>query len=379
MTQDLREQCRAANNEKKAEFHDPFRSPKKKIFGMHLPTFGRTSTPTPPMPSKAAQVFGQAPRNPTKAVLRPIKPAGPIKTPTKNPRSDTAKSLPAKLVDQTAHTHSHHTGATRRNRQVSRRSPPREKKQFLNEEDSPPRNGLLSSFESAVPPTPPAKDTPPENRAPAQPASPLRRAAPSEHLREQYSVTSEAGGLLPFPAFELSPSPSKMLHTEDNARSPTKHLPANADEYQKLIAGEALPWASIAKEHSTFELHTVAEVEGEDESAERHRPLQHAFTISTDDREDQSEQHDLFNSRWELSALETPHFPRPDRRGEDSHRGDGDRDSLGFGLLQPRFYSPSNRSVQTFADGETPSKNVSYCCSFSHLLGRWGVAPASPK
>lgn len=329
------------------------------------------------MPSKAAQVFGQAPRNPTKAVLRPIKPAGPFHTPTKNPRSDTAKSLPAKLVDQTAHTHSHHTGATRRNRQVSRRSPPQEKKQSSNAENSPPKHGRLSSFESGVPPTPPAKDTPPEARALAQPASPLRRAAPSGHLREKYGVNSDSGGLFPFPAFELTPSPSKMFHTEDDAISPTKHMPANADEYQKLIAGEALPWASIAKEHSTFELHTVAEVGGEDEREERQSPVQHAFTVGSDDREDQAEQHDVFNSRWELSALETPHFLRPDRRYEEQQRGDGERDSLGFGLLQPRFYSPSNRSVQTFADGETPSKNVS-CRSCSHLLG-WGVAPASPK
>lgn len=366
MTRDLRGQCRAVNGEKKVEVQDPFKSPKKKIFGMHLPTFGRTSTPTPPMPSKAAQVFGQVPRNPTKAVLRPIKPAGPFNTPTKAPRSDTAKSLPAKLVNQTVHTHSHHTGAARRNREVSRRSPPRDKKQSSDAENSPPRHGVLSSFESGPPPTPPAKDTPPEDRAPVQPASPLRRAAPSGHLREIFDGTGGLVPLLPFPAFELTPPPSKVLHTEGSGISPTKHLPSNADEYKKLIASEALPWASIAKEHSTFGLHTVAEATGEEERADRQSPLRQAFTIVEDSRDEHPEQKDAQDTRWELIGLQTLHFPRPDRGSEEQEHGDANRSNGDFGLLQPRFYSPSNRSVQTFADGETPSKNVS--CPASLLL-----------
>ncbi|KAH7408487.1 hypothetical protein DE146DRAFT_376019 [Phaeosphaeria sp. MPI-PUGE-AT-0046c] len=357
MTQDLREKCRAAHGEKKVEVQDPFKSPKKKIFGMYLPTFGRTSTPTLPMPSKAAQVFGQAPRNPTKAVLRPIKPAGPFNTPTKAPRSDAAKSLPAKLVNQNVHTHSHHTGATRRNREVSRRSPPRDKKQFSDTENSPPRHHVFSSFGSGPPPTPPAKDTPPEDRVSKQPASPLRRAAPSGYLREKYGGSVGPGALLPFPAFELTPPPTKALHTEDRGKSPIKHLPSNADEYQKLIAGQALPWASIAKEHSTFELHTVAEAGDEDGHVEQQSPLRPAFTIMEDTHDERTGHEVAYNARWELDGLQTPHFPRPDRRSDEQHRGDGDQDSNDYGLLQPRFYSPSNRSVQTFADGETPSKN----------------------
>ncbi|KAF2028149.1 hypothetical protein EK21DRAFT_70327 [Setomelanomma holmii] len=342
VTQDLREQCRAISEEKKAERSEPARSPKKKIFGINMPSFGRTlqNIPAPPMPSKAAQVFGNQPRNPTKAVVRPIKPAVPFKTPTKAPRSDTSKSLPAKLLNQETYARSHHRGSARRNRTSSRKSPPRGNGESPKGVNKPPTIPINTSFESGPPPTPPAKDTPPENKHVTQPSSPLRRAPPSDRLREDYGAGDD-GAKLQFPAFALSPSPFKPASAEAG-KSPKKYLPCTADEYQRLIAGEPLPWASLAKDAATLE-QRVDQDRGEyDGSSQQTRC---SF---------QEQQQDSHSAPLVSDNRASLDIPRQDRWSEEQHHS---RNSRRYSPLPPRFYSPSNRSVQLFAEGETPSKN----------------------
>jgi hypothetical protein len=385
--QDLRKECRAASEEQTGQRQEPVKSPKKKLFGIHFPTFGRSPTPTPPMPSKAAQVLGQAPRNPTKVVIRPIVPSG-LYTPTKAARSDTARSLPAKLLNQDTHVRSHHTGAARRNRAVSRRSPPRISKQPSIAETSLPAPGLVSSFESGPPPTPPAKDTPPEGRATVQPSSPLRRTAPSDRLRESYSANCSAVAQLRFPAFALSPSPTKLHSPGIADRSPTKHVPSTADDYQRLIAGQPLPWPSPARDDSRPELEdqrTASITRKVEEGQDLDSSYPHLW--NAEKYRDQHEQHIRSHDDTASFRLsQPPQFPAAfDRKSEESQYVYSDRGSRHYSPLQPRFYSPSDRSVQKFAEGETPSKNVSAVApasTLSHLLEVGGAvwrAPASPR
>ncbi|KAH8704643.1 hypothetical protein GQ44DRAFT_716384, partial [Phaeosphaeriaceae sp. PMI808] len=349
MTQDLRRQCRAVSGEKKMERVEPVKSPKKKIFGMNLPTFGRISSngPAPSMPSKAAQVLGQVPRNASKVVVRPIKPARPVGTPTKAPRSETSKSLPAKLLNQDTHVQRYHRNTARRNRTASRKSPPRGIQQPRNTENIPPVPNLKSalansSFESGPPPTPPAKDTPPDGRALVQPPSPLRRSAPFESLRERYETNNDSEAQLQLPLSSvLFFAPTKPFDSEIAGKSPTKHVPYTAEEYQLLIRGTPLSWVSPVKtsddDSSTSglqELKIEAESQNEEglgEMTEEQNKSPRSIPANED----------LFIMQWSEEQ------PIPFVK----------RNSLHYNSLLPRFYSPSNRSVQLFAEGETPSKN----------------------
>ncbi|KAF2821327.1 hypothetical protein CC86DRAFT_359069 [Ophiobolus disseminans] len=360
--QDLREECRAATAEKKPELQDPIKSPKKKLFGINIPSFSRSSnnTPAPRMPSKAAQVLGEEPRNPTKVVVRPIKPSGYANSPTKAPRSDTSKSLPSKVLDQSTYTRSHHTGTARRNRAANRRSPPRSSKQSFSNENTPPVPNLNTSFESAVPPTPPAKDTPPEGRAAVRSTSPLRRALPaSDRLRENFEVDVAHGERIPFPAFALSPSPSKH-HSADAGRSPTKHLPFSAVEYEKLISGEPLPWSSVSQDDSP-ENHRLSLLEVSPMGGNLAGPMN--MPAKRWSEEEEMKYYEQFGEEKDTRSapLEGENqqplqeLARQERRGDEYVQSN--RSSDRYPLLPPRFYSPSNRSVAMFAPGETPSKN----------------------
>jgi hypothetical protein len=309
------------------------------------------------MPSKAAQVLGQEPRNPTKAVVRPIKPAVPFQTPTKGSRSETSKSLPSKLLNQSTYTRSHHSGAARRNRATNRRSPPRGSKQSSDTEIPTLVPGLNSSFESGPPPTPPAKDTPPDGRGSVQPASPLRRAAPSDHLREDFGVGVDLGMRLHFPTFALSPSPNTAPDTEFAGKSPTKYQPCTAEEYHKLIAGEPLPWGSLANDGPTGESAELQGVSMTDNTQESPRASQpDNWGEEKQHEQDEAAEHSDVNT-FSLGSVQ---LPRPDRWSEANRKIYGNRDTRRYSPLQPRFYSPLDRSVQQFADGETPSKNVSF-------------------
>jgi hypothetical protein len=284
------------------------------------------------MPSKAAQVLGTAARQPKVIAVRPIKPARPFEpTPTKPSRSDTSKSLPAKVIDPDSYAHRHRSGFSRRNRPVGRGSPSggSPTKQSSDAENAPPIPKFYISVESMIPPTPPAKDTPPDQRA----ASPLRRVAPAYDLRESYSESYDdnygsyvdKNVHLRYPNFALSPLPSSdvlPINGEASPTSPTKFRPYTAEDYTKLIEGEALQWPYPER----------------GDSLEKPESKRNAATLVS-------------------PMFETPKLRRPDRRCEE--REGGNRESDYYSPLQPRFYSPKHLSARGFAEGESPSKNVS--------------------
>ncbi|CAO2651519.1 Nn.00g040890.m01.CDS01 [Neocucurbitaria sp. VM-36] len=322
-TEDLRAQCRAVSGDRQPASDEPTKSPKKKMFGsmqMFNP-FSRTSnhSPTPIMPSKAAQVLGTSARKPNVVKVRPIKPSQPFRTPTKITRSDTSKSLPGKIVDPQGYARRHHSGSSRRNRTAGGRSSGKSSHQSPDVENAPPMPEVNASFESAPPPTPPAKDTPPECRPPMPPQSPLRRAPPSEDLRESYETFVDKNMKLHFPDFTLSPSPATIASPGNEGRSPAKFRPYTAQDYTKLIEGEPLQWPHA----------NVDDWSGQQES-------KHSASLSARD-----------------SAV--PQLSSPDRWSDEHRYNDGH--SHRCSLIPPRFYSPSNRSVRLFAEGETPSKN----------------------
>ncbi|KAF1927349.1 uncharacterized protein M421DRAFT_6137 [Didymella exigua CBS 183.55] len=325
-TEDLRAQCRAVSSEKQDESDESTKSPKKKLFGVSLPTFARASvtSTTPAMPTKAAQVLGvhaTPAHKPRRIQPRPIKSAQVVKTPTKISRSGTVgKLLPA-------NTRINRSTPARGNRTTGRRS---------SEKDNTPLHGQTasSSFESMPPPTPPAKDTPPDFRLPTKPSSPLRRAPSHDDLRESYGTIPDRGTQvqLPFPMFALTPSPPKTATQGNGGMSPSKFRPYTAEDYTKLIEGEALQWR-----------YPDEEVDSEVKEGNFSAPLA-------------KESHELL--QLPLSS-----------RSDDNHYND----RLGRRLspLPPRFYSPCDRSVQLFNDGESPSRNT----DTSRML----FAPPKPK
>lgn len=329
-TEDLRPQCRVANGEHKPDCDEPAKrddaskSPKKKLFGVSFPTFSRTSAaaPTPPMPSKAAQVLGTEARKPRRIEARPIKPAGPIKPPTKAPRSDTAKSLPSRLYE--ANYARRHQSFTRRNRVANCQVP-----SSGDIQPSAAHLDINSPFDTVAPPTPPAKDTPPDSKPVVKVSSPLRRAPSSEDLREDYGEFVDRGMKLQFPIFALSPSPPKTAIPDNAGASPTKFRPYTAEDYVKLIEGEPLQWPYSEAEDTKQEGNHSAPLEGENREL-----LQ----------------------------------PRIDRWSEDKDLATRVARRLTPIALPPRFYSPSNQTAGLFVEGESPSKNVSRPRSFSHPL-----------
>ncbi|KAF3033458.1 hypothetical protein E8E11_002000 [Didymella keratinophila] len=334
-TEDLRAQCRAASGEKQIETDDPTKSPKKKLFGVSLPTFTRASAmnTTPVMPTKAAKVLGAdgtSVHQPRHIQPRPIKAARALKTPTKMSRSGTVgKASPAKAYDS-SYSKTNYSASTRGNRTTRCRSP--------GKENTPPHQQTQttanSSFGSMPPPTPPAKDTPPEFHLPAGPPSPLRRAPSHNDLRESFGAAPDKGTQvqLPFPMFALSPSPPKTAIQGTGGQSPSKFCPFNAEDYTKLIGGEALGWRF-----------TDDEVDSEVKEGNVSAPLvKHSY-----------------------GSLQLPLSSRSD---EDHYN---QRLSRRLSPLPPRFYSPSNRSVQLFKDGESPSQNTD--------TTRMLFAPPKPK
>jgi hypothetical protein len=345
----LRSQCRAASREMQSDLEDPAKSPKKKLFSSIRNPFSKISNaPAPPMPSKAAQIFGTTGRQPHVMQVRPIKPARPFEqVPTKVFRSDTAKSLPAKVAHPDDYNRRHHSGSSRRNRTSGRRSPsggsPR--KHSSDVENTPPMPRKNAVFESAIPPTPPAKDTPPDQRA----ASPLRRVAPTHDLRESYDTYKDSTKMR-FPDFALSPLPSRGILPTSGGASPTKFRPYTAEDYTKLIGGEPLQWPYPERSDS------LGKTEGG-----------RSATMAG-------------------ANLEAPYLRRPDRQSAEHENSN--RVSDQFSPLHPRFYSPTHLSARGFAEGETPSKNVSapsrlpFTCnslaSHPRIVGPTNVALATP-
>jgi hypothetical protein len=154
----------------------------------------------------------------------------------------------------------------------------------------------------------------------ANPPSPLRRAPVSHNLRESYGDVTDKSLQVQLPKFALSPSPQK---TVVGAESPTKHLPYTVEDYTRLIQGDPMQWPYPEKnEPSNF-----------------------------------SEQNGNHSMPLDLEGQDHLKFPRPDRWSEDDVYNAGGNCSSN--LLPPRFYSPSNRSVRLFKEGESPSTNVS--------------------
>jgi hypothetical protein len=351
---DLRAECRAASAERQAE--SSAKSPKKKLFSSIRNPFTKNSANVAPpqMPPKAAQVFGTAARQPKTITVRPIKPARPFEpTPTKPARSDTSKSLPAKVVDPDNYAHRHRSGSSRRHRPIGRGSPSggSPTKQSSDAENAPPVPKFNISFESIIPPTPPAKDTPPDQRA----ASPLRRVAPAHDLRESYSESvgesyqDNYGSYvdkdvnLRYPDFALSPLPSSDVlpgHGGASPTGPTKFRPYTADDYTKLIEGEALQWPYPERGDS------LKKPEDKRSAAHMVSPM-----------------------------FETPKLRRPDRRS--AEREGSNRQNSEYSPLQPRFYSPKHLSARGFAEGESPSKNVSAPSFLLSLVEKWGHSPCT--
>lgn len=332
-TQDLRQQCRIASEEQPPDRDEPPKSPKRKLFQNLRNTFSKSSSaaPTPVMPNKAAQIFGTAARQGRTIPVRPIKPARPKETtPTRVSRSGTAKSLPAKIVNPDSYAHRHRSGSSRRSRSSGRGSSGKggPRKPSSDIEDTPPAFRVNASFDSLSPPPPPAKDTPP---AAQRPASPLRRAARAGDLRGSYSTFTDDIGTVRFPEFDLSPFPSTGVLPEDGGSSPTKFRPYTAEDYSKLIEGEAMQWPYPDRNDSLSKARC---------------------------------KHSALLAGANLSVLQLPH---PDRRSEEHPTAaldDDNNTAYTYSPLRPRFYSPTHLSARGFAEGETPSKNVSLLSLF---------------
>lgn len=324
-TEDLRAQCKSVSSEQEPESHGLNRSPKKKRFGVSFPTFSRASgtSTTPAMPHKAAQVLGATPPSkPRRIQSRPIRSAQVSETPTKTSKSDIGKPLAVKVHGR-SESKSNHSNTTRGSRRSECRTPEKE--------NTPPRE-KPSSIES-TPPTPPAKDTPPNFPLPTtsvNPPSPLHRAPSYEDLRECYGAPpgEELQAELLFPRFALSPSPPKTALLGTGGESPAKFRPFNAEDYTKLIQGEALQWP-----------HTDEDATCEGKEGNHSAPL-------------------AVNGNNELQ------LPQSSRSDEIHYN---DRISRRLSPLPPRFYSPSDRSFQLSNNGESPSQNVSEALSLHHI------------
>ena len=148
---------------------------------------------------------------------------------------------------------------------------------------------------------------------------------PLRDLRESYSTFTDGIGVVQFPDFDLSPSPTTGILPEDGGTSPTKFLPYTAEEYSKLIGGEAMQWPYPDCNGSPSKI-----------GVKYLTPLTSANLV-----------------------LQLPH---PDRRSEERTTATQDDDNNNnvdaYSPLHPRFYSPTHISARGFAEGETPSKNV---------------------
>lgn len=334
---DLRDQCKIANPEKREETG---KSPKKKFLGMTFP-FGRSQAPMakPLMTSKAAQVLGEAPRIVRRIEAEPILPPDFDCTPTKAPRSNTAKSLPDKIMNQDDYARNHHRNAARRHRTATRRSPPRTDRQQIDMMHPVPALNASYTSASPQPPTPPAKDTPPDGKAILRPASPLRRAAASDRLHQTFKAQPGLEVKMQYPAFALSPWLSTTGSVKDPEKKQANFQPYTAGEYQNMIVGTPFPFAS---EQDT----------GISETGAAHNPSpasEKALAPSlydTDKHSDGRYSH-CFGREDEQSSA--------DRWSGQQYSGK----TQDFGILQPVAYSQQRGSVGPFPGSETPSKIVS--------------------
>jgi hypothetical protein len=301
--------------EKKPE--DGSKSPKKKIFGMSIPTFrsSASSTPGPPMPPKAAQLLGPPEGTPIKAASPTIMPRDAPRSP-KQPqavRSDTSKSLPSKLHRQQSHSRRpNHPDDARPHTQTPNRKAQASEK-VVQWQDGQTQGQVMGCLEDGViPPTPPEKDTPRESKPTWAQSKLAFEATPNEQLR----IPTGIDGLLPDFLTSAKTIPS------NGGDSPTKFRPYGAEDYVELIEPER-----VRSAHGMIDIATpVGELPGDDHHYPANNEMQRNYPTWWDET----------------------------RQKE-------------FAALAPRFYSPSNYRVSLF-DGSRPSQNVSR--SFLSCLGR---------
>ena len=254
----MRAQCRTASKEKDAnkerqpDRNEGAKSPKKTLFENIKHAFHRMpNNPPPLMPSKAAQIFGTASRDPHKIEVRPIKPSAPFATTTTLARSDTSKSLPEKREGR-------HVDVPAQSRSMSRRRPTEDhsldqgNNYAVPAGDAPTVPEFDFSFKPTSPPPPPAKDTPPTRKHATNPSSPLRRARPSERLREAFDAQVDRGMKLHLPEFALSPSPLKTARYGWVETTPKQPQAYTTEDYARVLKGEPLQWSYPAPEGSAL-------------------------------------------------------------------------------------------------------------------------------
>jgi hypothetical protein len=209
----------------------PAKSPKKKFFGLKLPSFKSFASsskaaippplPTPPlvssMSSKAAQVLGAPPpRNRARRpeVTRPI-------------RSETTKSLPGMVKDHSRVSKPYATAGQRH----ARSTPvPARPDHLRTQKTSPPalpaafNRDIQASSESPQPPTPPEKDTPPVAKVTKKPSAEFAPGivALPETDRRGENVLFPPPGRVPDPVKRDPVSADKCpALVEDTAETPT--------------------------------------------------------------------------------------------------------------------------------------------------------------
>lgn len=279
---------------------------------MSIP-FSRANTPSaPPMPSKAAQLLGT-----DTGVTANTSPSSMRRNPPRHikstPRSDTSKSLPAKILDHHGHSRRpNQYGSPRaRNRMPSHQMRTSEK--AVHGGGPKALEGILGSSSSlGNPPTPPAKDTPRDIKAKVEPEGPT------------------------IPNFF---TPAKPV-SSSGGRSPTKFCPYTAEDYAQLI--ELHPVLSVHGQVGCTEPEgVVSELEGDTEYPD----LNEALVVQMKEPQE----------RDELQKNYSPNKLN------------------GEGLLKPAFYSPDSFAASLF-EGGRPSHNVSTCLLPSHYLHSVAVA-----
>ncbi|USP77829.1 hypothetical protein yc1106_05103 [Curvularia clavata] len=336
-TVDLRPQCRAANKDEQPALEEASKSPKKKLFQNLRNAFSKSSGTIPSpfstavpvlMPSKAAQILGEAERQPQVIEARPIKPALPPVPEVEWPLH--SKSMP----DFANHDDYHEKGSLRRPRTGDRHSSP--SRDGLNKQSSDTRHIIpvvhVKESQESIPPTPPAKDTPPYPRT----GSPLRRVGPAHDLRQSYDAEIEGNMLVEIPDLGRSAPSTPEVVSESDPDSPSKFIPYHAETYERLT---------------------------DEEPASRFPARNDSLNRAEDKRNDCLKQMELsVPSEGKRSALvDGSHLKRPQLPplGSKSDNGpSGIREQKSFSPLKPHFYSPKHPPALGFRKGETPSKNT---------------------
>lgn len=311
----------------------------KKIFGMSIPTFGRSSaslastgagktdsvpaTPKRTQPSelpiaptlsiKASRVLGARPSTSLAVPKKPGRPtprsgrSPPRGSPPRRspPRSQSSKSLPTTGLQEqnkfTARRPQYNVSMPRRRRSPSRKNGVGRDTYY--EYDINQR--YSSSPMSTGPPTPPRKDTPKEKKVKEQVAEKQVQAHPEKENKN-----------IQMPNFLTVAKPGPV--SSEGGKSPAKYCPLTAADYAKLIEQPPLPSARATISNAAIEL------EGD--------------TLTSQFKADDEEQKQKYPGWW-----------REERQKRYLTINDD--------TLPPTFYSPSVWSARLF-DGR-PSHNVS--------------------